>query len=51
MGCRFTLAGPSKVGVTIRLPIGEDLQLIVQDNLINVDNFGIIAEGHLVDHY
>jgi hypothetical protein len=46
---RMTFAGPSKVGVAIRLPIGDDLQFIVQDDLSSLSHFHIIAEGHIVE--
>ena len=46
---RLTFAGPSKIGVAIRLPIGEDLQCVVQDNLSGLDSLKIIGEGHIVE--
>ena len=45
---RLTFAGQNKMGVAIRLAPGEDLQLIVQDDLSTLVNFSIIAEGHEV---
>ena len=45
---RLTFAGPSKIGVTIRLPIGEDLEVWIQDNLSGITSFRIHAEGHIV---
>lgn len=45
---RFTFAGQSKVGVTIRLAPGEDIQLIVQDDLTTLQKFEIIVQGHEV---
>jgi hypothetical protein len=46
---RLTFAGPSKVGVVIRLEPGEDIQLIVQDDLTDLLVFSLIAEGHVVE--
>jgi hypothetical protein len=45
---RLTFAGQNKMGVAIRLEPGEDIQLIVQDDLTGLTNFSIIAEGHEV---
>lgn len=45
---RFTFAGQNKIGVAIRLPIGEDLELIVQDPLSAITKLEITAEGHVV---
>lgn len=28
---------------------GEDLEIIIQDDLTAIERFGIIAEGHIVD--
>jgi hypothetical protein len=52
---RLTFAGPSKIGVTIRLPIGEDAEIVVQDDLATaqggetITKLRIIAEGHIVE--
>ena len=46
---RFTFGGQNRVGVVIRLEPGEDVQLIVQDDLTGLSAFNIIAEGHEVD--
>jgi len=46
---KLTFAGQNKIGVTIRLAPGEDLQLIVQDDLSSLDLFEITAEGHEVE--
>lgn len=45
---RLTFAGPSKIGVTQRLDIGEDLQILIQDDLSTILTFEIVAEGHIV---
>ena len=46
---RLTFGGQSKIGVVIRLPIGEDLEVWVQDNLLAITDLRIIAEGHIVE--
>lgn len=45
---RITFAGQEKMGVAIRLGTGEDLEVIVQDNLSTLTEFLMIAEGHVV---
>jgi hypothetical protein len=45
---RLTFAGQNKMGVTIRLEPGTDLELLVQDNLTGLETFRIIAEGSVV---
>lgn len=45
---RLTFAGQEKMGVTIRLPVGEDLELIVQDDLLLLTFLEIVAEGSIV---
>lgn len=52
---RLTFAGTNKIGVAIRLPIGDDLEFLVQDD-INTNQAGdtitlleIVAEGHIVE--
>jgi len=46
---RLTFAGQNKVGVAIRLPIGQDLEVLVQDDLEAITKLEIVAEGHIVD--
>lgn len=52
---RLTFAGPSKLGVAVRLvDASESLEAIVQDNLLQAGPYGIVsmrifAEGHKVD--
>ncbi len=46
---RLTFAGQNKIGITERLKIGEDLEILVQDNLTAVTDFKIIAQGHVVE--
>ncbi len=46
---RLTFAGQSKVGVTLRLAPGEDLQMIIQDDLSSLELFEIVVEGHEVE--
>lgn len=45
---RLTFGGQNKIGVVIRLQTGEDLQLLVQDDLSTFTSFQVYAEGHLV---
>jgi hypothetical protein len=45
---RLTFSGQSKMGVTLRLEPGEDMQIIIQDDLTSLTRFAIIAEGHTV---
>lgn len=45
---RLTFGGQSKMGVVIRLNQGEDLQMLVQDDLSTLDSLSIICEGHTV---
>jgi len=45
---RITFGGPSKIGVVLRLKPGEDLQILVQDQLSTIDSFYMVAEGHVV---
>jgi len=52
---RLTFAGQNKIGVTLRLAPGEDLNLIVQDDLATsqtgsqIISLEIVAEGHEVE--
>lgn len=46
---RITFAGQNKMGVTQRLAINEDLEIIIQDNLSAITLFEIIAEGSVVE--
>ena len=48
--CRTTFAGQSKRGVTIRLygDSGDELQLLIQDNLTDLLFFRAIVQGHVV---
>lgn len=46
---RLTFAGQNKMGVTVRLAINEDLELIVQDDLTGLVSLTMIAEGSLVE--
>lgn len=49
-GARFrnTYAGPSKHGVTIRLYPGDTLEIIIQDDLTGLEDFIMMAQGHVV---
>ena len=52
---RLTFAGSSKIGVAIRLPVGDDLELLVQDDLVTAQGgetitlLEVVAEGHIVE--
>ena len=51
---RLTFAGQGKIGVTVRVGQGEDLQLLIQDDLTanvggeTITTFKIMVEGHVV---
>ena len=49
---RLTFAGQDKMGIAERLGVGEDLEILVQDNLFtgtpNIKLFEIVAEGSFV---
>lgn len=47
---RYTFAGQDKHGVAIRLEPGDQLQMIIQDDLTGLEEFRIIAEGHVVQN-
>jgi len=49
LNARLTFGGQSKLGVVIRIAAGEDLQLIVQDDLSGLLAFEIMVEGHIVE--
>jgi len=50
-GYRFrnTFAGQDKHGVTIRLEAGDTLELLVQDDLSDLTDFQMMAQGHVVE--
>ncbi len=50
MNVRRTFAGQEKNGVTIRLSgdLGDELQIIIQDDLTDLDHFHCVAQGHVV---
>ena len=49
-GLRFrnTYAGQAKHGVTLRLMPGDTLQILIQDNLSTLEDFVMMAQGHIV---
>ena len=49
LGVRYTFSGQDKHGVAVRLGVGESLEVIIQDNLTNLTQFRIIAQGHIVE--
>ncbi len=44
---RLTFSGQEKLGVVTRLELGEDIELIVQDNLSTLISLEVVAEGSL----
>lgn len=46
---RYSFSGQDKHGVAVRLAPGDALQFIVQDDLTDLQQLRIIAEGHYVD--
>ncbi len=46
---RLTFGGQSKMGVTVRLAIDEDLELFIQDDLTALLHFSITVEGSIVE--
>jgi len=45
---RMTFAGQNRMGVVIRLPLGTDLEFLVQDDLSAITLLEVTAEGHIV---
>ena len=45
---RITYGGQSKHGVTIRLSPGDTLEWVIQDDLTEQTDIGIMAQGHVV---
>ena len=46
---RLTFAGQNKMGVVLRIQPGEDVQMIIQDDLTTLPRFWVICEGHTVE--
>ena len=46
---RLTFNGQNRMGVALRIPLGTDLEFLVQDNLTGLTNLEVTAEGHIVD--
>ena len=42
------VSGQQNIGVVQRLSVGEDLELIIQDNLTTITKLEVVAEGHIV---
>lgn len=47
--CRLEFGGQMEFGVVIRLAVGEDLELIIQDDLSTLTCLKCFVEGHIVD--
>jgi hypothetical protein len=49
----LTFSGPEKMGVAVRLPIGTDLEILVQDDLTavtqDIELLEVFAEGHITE--
>lgn len=45
---RSTYGGQNKHGVTIRLEPGETLEVLIQDDLTGLEDFQMLAQGHVV---
>ena len=46
---RCTFSGQEKTGVAVRLAPGEELQAVIQDDLTDIIQFNIMAQGHIVE--
>jgi hypothetical protein len=44
---RYSFAGQDKHGVAVRIKPGDELQIIIQDDLSGIDLFRVVAEGHI----
>ena len=47
--CRLTFNGDDKLGIVQRLAAGEDIELIIQDNLLTIISLIVYGEGHIVE--
>jgi hypothetical protein len=48
---RLTFAGPSKIGVVLRMLPGDDVEIVVQDNLLAIDKYSVMMEGHVTNPF
>jgi hypothetical protein len=46
---RMTFGGQEKIGVVVRLPIGTDLEFVIQDDFSSLLRFEVLAQGHIVE--
>lgn len=46
---RLTFNGQNRMGVVLRIPLGTDLEFLVQDDLTGLTNLEVTAEGHLTE--
>ncbi len=46
---RMTYAGRDKHGVTIRVEVGDSLEVIIQDDLTGLEEFNMMTQGHVVE--
>lgn len=49
IGVRLTFSGQEKMGSVIRVGPGEDIEVIIQDDLSTLLSFNIIAQGHIAE--
>lgn len=49
LAVRYTFAGQDKHGVAVRLAPGENLELLVQDDIDSLLSFTMMAQGHIVN--
>jgi hypothetical protein len=45
--CRLTFAGQDKLGVSLRVIAGGNLEMVVQDDLSGLVNLHVVLEGHI----
>ena len=46
---RLTFAGQNEIGVALRLPLGDDIEFLIQDDLTGITILEVMAEGHVVE--
>lgn len=49
-GATFTAAGQQNIGVSLRVPVGEDIELVVQDKIDTLTSLNAVAVGHLLQN-
>jgi hypothetical protein len=46
---RMTFAGQEKIGVSIRIGIDDNIEMVIQDNLLALSKFTVYAQGHVAN--